>query len=188
MPESRDPRLMMPGLDGVTSAAGCALRERRSGVRHPATAKGTRRTSSMVSTPEPTITSSNRSTGRSAHGCRPTASSPPVDGGGPGARPEGHRASRRCRGSCRSAPASGCTTTATTGSRWRAISDHSDARFSHGICPDCYESVVKPQLQTLTQGEQDRLTDQSRARATVTMCASVVDVARGAAVVEHRSG
>jgi sigma-B regulation protein RsbU (phosphoserine phosphatase) len=29
------------------------------------------------------------------------------------------------------------------------VSDHSDARFSHGICPDCYESVVKPQLQTL---------------------------------------
>jgi phosphoserine phosphatase RsbU/P len=34
------------------------------------------------------------------------------------------------------------------------ISDHSDARFSHGICPDCYESVVKPQLQTLTQVER----------------------------------
>jgi DNA-binding response OmpR family regulator len=34
------------------------------------------------------------------------------------------------------------------------ISDHSDARFSHGICPDCYESVVKPQLQTLTQTER----------------------------------
>jgi DNA-binding response OmpR family regulator len=34
------------------------------------------------------------------------------------------------------------------------ISDHSDARFSHGICPDCYESVVKPQLQTLTQSER----------------------------------
>ena len=30
------------------------------------------------------------------------------------------------------------------------ISDHSDARFSHGICPDCYESVVRPQLQNLT--------------------------------------
>ena len=29
------------------------------------------------------------------------------------------------------------------------ISDHSDARFSHGICPDCYESVVRPQLQSL---------------------------------------
>jgi DNA-binding response OmpR family regulator len=31
------------------------------------------------------------------------------------------------------------------------ISDHSDARFSHGICPDCFESVVRPQLQTLSE-------------------------------------
>jgi len=30
------------------------------------------------------------------------------------------------------------------------VSDHSDARFSHGICPDCYESVVRPQLESLT--------------------------------------
>jgi len=30
------------------------------------------------------------------------------------------------------------------------VSDHSDARFSHGICPDCYESVVRPQLASLT--------------------------------------
>jgi DNA-binding response OmpR family regulator len=29
------------------------------------------------------------------------------------------------------------------------VSDHSDARFSHGICPDCYESVVRPQLANL---------------------------------------
>ena len=26
------------------------------------------------------------------------------------------------------------------------ISAHSEAQFSHGICPDCYESVVKPEL------------------------------------------
>jgi YesN/AraC family two-component response regulator len=26
------------------------------------------------------------------------------------------------------------------------IAKHSDARFSHGICPDCYERVVKPEL------------------------------------------
>ncbi len=26
------------------------------------------------------------------------------------------------------------------------IMDHTDARFSHGICPDCYEKVVKPEL------------------------------------------
>jgi response regulator RpfG family c-di-GMP phosphodiesterase len=24
------------------------------------------------------------------------------------------------------------------------ISEHTDAQFSHGICPDCYEKVVKP--------------------------------------------
>lgn len=27
------------------------------------------------------------------------------------------------------------------------VSDHTDARFSHGICPDCYENVVKPQME-----------------------------------------
>jgi phosphoserine phosphatase RsbU/P len=31
------------------------------------------------------------------------------------------------------------------------IADHSDARFSHGICPDCFESVVRPQLQNLSE-------------------------------------
>jgi CheY-like chemotaxis protein len=27
------------------------------------------------------------------------------------------------------------------------ISKHSEAKFSHGICPTCYETVVKPQLE-----------------------------------------
>ena len=27
------------------------------------------------------------------------------------------------------------------------ISEHTDARFSHGICPECYEKVVKPDLE-----------------------------------------
>ena len=27
------------------------------------------------------------------------------------------------------------------------ISKHSEAKFSHGICPKCYEAVVKPQLE-----------------------------------------
>jgi sigma-B regulation protein RsbU (phosphoserine phosphatase) len=27
------------------------------------------------------------------------------------------------------------------------ISDHSEAKFSHGICPKCYETVIKPQLE-----------------------------------------
>lgn len=26
------------------------------------------------------------------------------------------------------------------------ISEHSEARFSHGICPDCYERILQPQL------------------------------------------
>jgi phosphoserine phosphatase RsbU/P len=29
------------------------------------------------------------------------------------------------------------------------ISDHSEAKFSHSICPDCYERVVKPQIENL---------------------------------------
>ncbi len=27
------------------------------------------------------------------------------------------------------------------------LSDHSEAQFSHGICPECYEKVVKPELE-----------------------------------------
>ena len=27
------------------------------------------------------------------------------------------------------------------------ISAHSDAQFSHGVCPDCYERVVKPEME-----------------------------------------
>ena len=27
------------------------------------------------------------------------------------------------------------------------VSDHSDAEFSHGICPDCYEKMLKTQLE-----------------------------------------
>jgi DNA-binding response OmpR family regulator len=29
------------------------------------------------------------------------------------------------------------------------IQHHSDASFSHGVCPDCYERIVKPQLESL---------------------------------------
>ncbi|KAF5032935.1 Chemotaxis response regulator protein-glutamate methylesterase [anaerobic digester metagenome] len=29
------------------------------------------------------------------------------------------------------------------------ISDHTDTMFSHSVCPDCYESHVKPQLENL---------------------------------------
>jgi DNA-binding response OmpR family regulator len=27
------------------------------------------------------------------------------------------------------------------------LSEHSEAQFSHGICPECYENVVKPELE-----------------------------------------
>lgn len=36
------------------------------------------------------------------------------------------------------------------------ISDHSEAVFSHGICPDCYKSIVVPQLKR-TDSSTDQL-------------------------------
>jgi hypothetical protein len=35
------------------------------------------------------------------------------------------------------------------------ISRHTDAQFSHGICPECYEKVVKPELEKF-QSDQAR--------------------------------
>jgi len=32
------------------------------------------------------------------------------------------------------------------------VAQHSEARFSHGICPECYENVVKPEMAKLTRG------------------------------------
>jgi DNA-binding response OmpR family regulator len=29
------------------------------------------------------------------------------------------------------------------------ISSHSEAQFSHGVCPDCYERVVKPEMEAV---------------------------------------
>jgi len=29
------------------------------------------------------------------------------------------------------------------------VSEHSEAKFSHGICPECFENIVKPQLDQL---------------------------------------
>ena len=34
------------------------------------------------------------------------------------------------------------------------ISKHSDARFSHGICPECYERIVKPELERYAESIQ----------------------------------
>jgi DNA-binding response OmpR family regulator len=33
------------------------------------------------------------------------------------------------------------------------IASHSEARFSHGVCPDCYEIQLKPQLERLPDRE-----------------------------------
>ena len=34
------------------------------------------------------------------------------------------------------------------------ISAHSEVQFSHGVCPDCYENLVKPELaKALPRGE-----------------------------------
>ena len=33
------------------------------------------------------------------------------------------------------------------------ISQHSEAQFSHGICPDCFESIVKPELMNFSTAE-----------------------------------
>ena len=33
------------------------------------------------------------------------------------------------------------------------VSAHSEAEFSHGICPACYETTVKPQLERLRSRE-----------------------------------
>lgn len=41
---------------------------------------------------------------------------------------------------------------------WQAvesyISQYSDARFSHGICPDCYESFVKEEIEQMEKAAQ----------------------------------
>lgn len=31
------------------------------------------------------------------------------------------------------------------------ISDHSEAKFSHGICPKCYETVIQPKLEEMKE-------------------------------------
>lgn len=36
------------------------------------------------------------------------------------------------------------------------VKDHSEAEFSHGICPDCYEKMVMPQLTELTARQASR--------------------------------
>jgi len=31
------------------------------------------------------------------------------------------------------------------------ISIHSEVKFSHGVCPDCYDKLLKPQLEQMRQ-------------------------------------
>jgi sigma-B regulation protein RsbU (phosphoserine phosphatase) len=37
------------------------------------------------------------------------------------------------------------------------ISEHSEAQFSHGICPECFEKYVKPELESLQKEPQKQL-------------------------------
>jgi phosphoserine phosphatase RsbU/P len=34
------------------------------------------------------------------------------------------------------------------------VADHSEAQFTHGICPDCRDKIVRPELERLTAGSQ----------------------------------
>ncbi len=36
------------------------------------------------------------------------------------------------------------------------VSEHSEARFSHAICPDCYEKVVQPELTKLSAAQETK--------------------------------
>ena len=42
---------------------------------------------------------------------------------------------------------------------WARIEDyvesHTDATFSHGICPDCYETQVKPEMEQLLSNKAE---------------------------------
>lgn len=37
------------------------------------------------------------------------------------------------------------------------IAEHSEAQFSHGICPDCYEQRVRPQLESLQKRKREAI-------------------------------
>ena len=43
------------------------------------------------------------------------------------------------------------------GNYWQQVesymSAHTEARFSHGICPDCMESIVKPEVENFHQNQ-----------------------------------
>lgn len=36
------------------------------------------------------------------------------------------------------------------------VADHSDVAFSHGVCPDCYEDIVKPEIEAaINEAKED---------------------------------
>jgi CheY-like chemotaxis protein len=37
------------------------------------------------------------------------------------------------------------------------ITEHSEAKFSHGICPDCYETTVKPELDNRKKLQREKM-------------------------------
>jgi phosphoserine phosphatase RsbU/P len=39
------------------------------------------------------------------------------------------------------------------------VSAHTDAQFSHGICPQCYEQILAPQLRAMREGRADKPRD-----------------------------
>lgn len=41
----------------------------------------------------------------------------------------------------------------------RYIESRADVHFSHGICPDCYESIVKPELEEFSAGQDTGRSD-----------------------------
>ncbi|HNX51920.1 MAG TPA: hypothetical protein PKL08_17255, partial [Thermoanaerobaculaceae bacterium] len=36
------------------------------------------------------------------------------------------------------------------------ITEHSQARFTHGICPECMEARLRPQIEKLRRSKADR--------------------------------
>ena len=53
----------------------------------------------------------------------------------------------------RSTICSYCKSLKDAGDYWQRVENyftgHSDVRFSHGICPDCYEQHVQPQIEEM---------------------------------------
>ncbi len=46
-----------------------------------------------------------------------------------------------------------CKRVRNEGDYWQAVesymSEHSEAEFSHGVCPDCYDKIVRPQIDAM---------------------------------------